>query len=177
MFLSGCLWKLGKETKEQYMTRQEYNYKIYECLKEDSDFEVLLLDNFEEEQIDNFYKLLYECIEKYPQQRFGQIMCNYIIYDYRNLDPSELTIALIEYLFPEKYDPFFEESEETYHRLTGYIPENLKKELEEKKGKKVYYKSGENTKIGVLEDVVYDFGWCWEINDDLIPTETDIRLV
>ena len=38
-------------------------------------------------------------VEKYPDQRFGQIICNYIFPNYQNADP------------------FFEESSETYMKI------------------------------------------------------------
>lgn len=55
------------------MTRQEANKKILELIS------------------------LY--VEKYPEQRFGQIICNYVFPNYRRVDP------------------FFEESTETYKNL------------------------------------------------------------
>lgn len=55
------------------MTRQEANKRILELIS------------------------LY--VEKYPDQRFGQIICNYVFPNYQNADP------------------FFEESSETYMKI------------------------------------------------------------
>jgi len=43
--------------------------------------------------------ILWELVETFPQMRFGQIICNYVLPEYR-----------------EK-DPFYEESKDTYTRL------------------------------------------------------------
>lgn len=43
--------------------------------------------------------MLGELIELFPDQRFGQIICNYVLPEYR------------------ERDPFFEESKDTYDRL------------------------------------------------------------
>lgn len=43
--------------------------------------------------------MLGELIELFPDQRFGQIICNYVLPEYR------------------ERDPFFEESKDTYTRL------------------------------------------------------------
>lgn len=43
--------------------------------------------------------MLGELIELFPDQRFGQIICNYVLPEYR------------------ERDPFFEESKDTYNRL------------------------------------------------------------
>lgn len=59
------------------MTRQEANRRILELIK------------------------LY--VERYPDQRFGQIICNYVFPNYQNADP------------------FFEESSETYKNLAKKI--------------------------------------------------------
>ena len=55
------------------MTRQEANKRILQLI--------------------NLY------VEKYPDQRFGQIICNYVFPNYQNADP------------------FFEESTETYMKI------------------------------------------------------------
>lgn len=70
------------------MTRQEANRKILNILK--------------------------EYIEKYPHQRFGQLLCNTHIVE----QDSQLTSNKVE-IFTK--DPFYEESEETLKRL-----ENIK---------------------------------------------------
>ena len=58
-----------------------------------------------------------ECIETYKQQRFGQIVCNYIAPDYR-WSPCRQSQDVMHVLFHElDMDPFFEESEDTMKRL------------------------------------------------------------
>lgn len=82
-------------------TRQEYNNKILEISTN-----LGITDTLE---------LL---IAKYPQQRFGQILCNYVCPDYRDKEVSDKSKIILNYYFPdwETRDPFFEESRETYFR-------------------------------------------------------------
>lgn len=54
--------------------------------------------------------------EHFPQQRIGQIFCNYICPDYRRLDVTWKTRVIMEHLFDIKMDPFFESNEETLAR-------------------------------------------------------------
>lgn len=56
-------------------------------------------------------------IDAYPNQRFGQIICNYICPDYRSEHVSTFTKIFMKTIFPNNPDPFFEESKETYERL------------------------------------------------------------
>lgn len=63
------------------------------------------------------YKNISELIDQLPQWRFGQIVCNCICGDYREDEISEFTSNLMEKIFKIKYDPFFEESVDTYTRL------------------------------------------------------------
>lgn len=65
------------------------------------------------------FPLIKEKIDSYPEQRFGQIMCNYICPDYRSQNISSLTTHIMESIFPGNPDPFFEESVTTLKRLTG----------------------------------------------------------
>lgn len=83
------------------MKRQEYNNKI------------LYLIDIDEE----LREYLKDCIKAFPQQRFGQIICNYVCADYRSSEVSEHTKNLMNMLFPGNPDPFFEESETTFNRL------------------------------------------------------------
>lgn len=53
-----------------------------------------------------------------PQQRAGQIICNYLCPDYRDTTVSDETKRILETLFPNNPDPFFEESVTTLKRLT-----------------------------------------------------------
>lgn len=87
------------------MTRQEANYKIYKLIKDN----VVV--------IPEFHNLILKCIAQYPQQRFGQIICNYVCPDYRCEDPTIETKTFMNAIFPENPDPFYEESVETYNRL------------------------------------------------------------
>lgn len=96
------------------MTRQEYNFKIFEQLKSNKFF-----NNFMDRNMsDEVYEVLEDCIQDYPQQRFGQIFCNYVYPSYRDRDVMELN-QVVDMLFYKSTcsDPFYEESEETYNRL------------------------------------------------------------
>ena len=59
--------------------------------------------------------------EEYPQQRAGQIICNYICPDYRSENTSAKTKAILRIMFPNDSDPFFEESTTTLNRLLSYF--------------------------------------------------------
>lgn len=87
------------------MTRQEYNRKIVSILK----------DKYPKYKT---YDLILDYINAAPQQRFGQIICNYIYRDYRDMYPSDKTKDFMSIVFPNNPDPFFEESKETYERLS-----------------------------------------------------------
>lgn len=64
---------------------------------------------------------LKELAEKFPQQRAGQLICNYIHPQYRHPNAPDNTRAFLEYLFPGDPDPFYEESVVTLKRLINYI--------------------------------------------------------
>lgn len=91
---------------ETISKRQEYNRKILSVLK----------SLYPEMQ--NRFPLIEECIESFPLQRFGQIICNYVCPDYRSQDVSSITSHIMESIFPSDPDPFFEESKTTFKRLT-----------------------------------------------------------
>lgn len=63
------------------------------------------------------YDTIEDLINKYPQQRFGQIICNYVCSDYRDGEVSTFTNIFLNTIFPNNPDPFFEESSETLTRL------------------------------------------------------------
>lgn len=86
------------------MTRQEANYKILEILE----------NNYQE--FGYYFDSMKKAIDKYPDQRFGQLMCNYFYSDYR-WNPSEETQDFMNKIFPINFDPFFEESVTTLKRL------------------------------------------------------------
>lgn len=166
------------------MNRQEYNKKIRDYLLNNKEFNHKLDSIMKKEDVtwenSEFYEFLDELIKQFPQQRFGQLFCNYIGGDYRSPNPNELTTWLQEYLFaPGNYDPFYEESKYTYYRLTREIPEVYKKTLEELKGKKVYYADGDNTKVGTLKSLFMDsFGdWCWIIDENKVSTSKSITML
>ena len=96
------------------MTRQEYNLKIFEQLRNNRFF-----NNFMERNMSNeVYEVLRDCIQDFPEQRFGQIFCNYVYPTYRDRDVMELN-QVIDMLFYGSTcsDPFYEESKETFQRL------------------------------------------------------------
>lgn len=88
--------------------RLKYNLEIANLLKGTHFEEIVQLGTI----FEHFAK-------KFPNQRAGQIITNYICYDYRDT-PSELTKEILEYIFPEDPDPFFEESKVTLERLKKY---------------------------------------------------------
>ena len=85
------------------MTRLEANLKIAEILKNTA--------------WDSEAKQFEELARKYPQQRAGQIMCNYMMPDYRDSNPCKETMMMRDFFFLGNPDPFFEESEVTLKRL------------------------------------------------------------
>lgn len=89
------------------LTRLEANLKIAEILKETPLEEKFALGT-----------KLAELANKFPDQRAGQIVCNYICPDYRSGNPEQPTTEIMETVFPNDPDPFFEESIETLMRLT-----------------------------------------------------------
>lgn len=167
----------------KYMNRQKYNRKIYQHLAIDDGFNKIINKYYpSKDSSDLFFTYLDDVIESHPDQRFGQIMCNYVIKDYRDSEINDSTTDIKEYLFPGNPDPFFEESHYTYYRLTGEIPEDIKKELDEKKGKKVYFKlDNGSTGIGVLSGVCINpwrDEWNWKIDDKkLISTNIHLKLL
>lgn len=100
------------------MTRQEANFKIANILKD------LPIGNLQFHLTDGtaiLFSEFFKCLsEEYPQQRAGQIICNYICPDYRFQNISEETKTIMETLFPINFDPFFEESTITLERCAKY---------------------------------------------------------
>lgn len=94
-------------------TRQEFNFKISELLKGTPVGQLPLSVS------QNFAEMFEGLSYIYPQQRAGQIICNYICPDYRSLEPCTNTRLIMDSLFPINMDPFFEESSETYNRLSN----------------------------------------------------------
>ena len=103
---------------EKISKRQEFNRLISKELKQDPKLGSIITDIAEGDE-EVFYRILDDCIENLPQQRFGQIMCNYVLGDYRSPEPMKGTLEILSYIFPNNPDPFFEESYETYKRIHG----------------------------------------------------------
>lgn len=93
--------------KEQIQGRQKFNFEIADILKNHPDILVC--------GIARDFRMM---AEKMPQQRAGQLICNYICGDYRDVEPAYPTKHILEVLFPGNPDPFFEESYETLKRLS-----------------------------------------------------------
>lgn len=91
----------------QISKRQEANFEIADILKGTSWHQLAI-------QLEALAK-------EFPQQRAGQIVCNYICPDYRDPISSVATQALMGFLFPENPDPFFEESVVTLERVKSYF--------------------------------------------------------
>lgn len=87
-------------------TRQEFNLAIADLVKEKYPGWTGLID-----------KEVLSLIDRYPDQRFGQIICNYVCPDYRHETPIFSTRKFMKDIFSINMDPFFEESSETYKRL------------------------------------------------------------
>lgn len=83
---------------ENVSTRLEYNEKILELIKD--------------EVSDDTYTLLAEKVHEFPQQRFGQLIVNYLYIS----NTVEKEVQKIFPSYPQR-DPFFEESSETCERL------------------------------------------------------------
>ena len=93
--------------KEQILRRQEFNRDALMHLK-----------NKYGDQYKHLWQPISQCIEGIPQQRFAQIICNYILPDYRSSYPSEITKDFMEQVFPNNSDPFYEESYITLKRIS-----------------------------------------------------------
>lgn len=98
-------------------TRQQFNFALYNYLIEDKGLGEIIVNVAGACSEETFFEILLDCIKSHPQQRFGQIICNYLLPDYRNESPGKGTPEIMNYLFPNNPDPFFEESEETYKRI------------------------------------------------------------
>lgn len=99
------------------MTRQEANLKIANVLKSIPKIrDIQFWDSYN--SVSLFPEIFKIFTNKYPQQRAGQIICNYICSDYREKEVSAKTKLIMQTLFPDNPDPFFEESEVTLKRLS-----------------------------------------------------------
>lgn len=90
--------------KEAVKKRQEINQEILALIAEDPFIKEHLVE-------------IAKCIKFFPEQRFGQIMCNYVCPSYRDYNPVLEEKECLARLFPDNPDPFFEESIETLNRL------------------------------------------------------------
>ena len=95
------------------MNRQDYNKAILTCLK-DKKFLESFYSDYHSSQL---YERLNDCIEQYPDQRFGQIFTNYIYPDYRTRNDIVMNSVMDMLFYNVKCDPFNEESESTCKRL------------------------------------------------------------
>lgn len=93
--------------KEQISKRQDFNRVI-----------LTQLEKKYGDQYKHLWQPISQCIEGIPQQRFGQIICNYILPDYRCSFPSEITQNFMSQIFPNDPDPFYEESYTTLKRIS-----------------------------------------------------------
>lgn len=93
------------------LKRQEYNFKILEKIE---------ADWMTSELFDHITELIYT----YPDQRWGQLITNYVTPDYRSNNVSKLTIEIFKY-FEWDYDPFHEESKKTYNQLIERLGNGL----------------------------------------------------
>lgn len=100
---------------EQISKRQESNFAIAKIIEnmEISNMRLGMSDGRTISLLEAFRELA----EAYPQQRAGQIFCNYICPDYRNEEASEATKLILQSLFENNPDPFYEESVVTLKRL------------------------------------------------------------
>lgn len=90
--------------KEIFNGRQGFNRMILVSIAEDS---------FVKSHYSDFERL----IEQYPDQRFAQIVCNYICPSYRDQEPDPVEKSFMMRIFPNNPDPFYEESNKTLNRL------------------------------------------------------------
>ena len=101
------------------MSRKDWNIKIYHLLKFKKDINTWLIQN---NKIEEFYGKLWKMIFKYPDQRFGQIFCNYFAPFYRDNLEGIFEEGMMKLLFWNcDMDPFFEESKETYEILNERV--------------------------------------------------------
>ena len=96
--------------KEQIQKRQDFNKEI-----------AWILANHRNDLVQGIARDFLEMVVRYPQQRAGQIICNYICGDYRDREPMNPTKVILNELFPGNPDPFFEESYETLKRLKAPV--------------------------------------------------------
>ena len=98
-------------------SRKTYNEKCLNILKFNDKFNKALIRH---DNLTYFFDKTKKMINNHPEQRFGQILCNYILpnyqfdLDYADDKDNELMNIVFENYFN---DPFFEESIDTYNRL------------------------------------------------------------
>lgn len=92
------------------MSRQDYNKSILSWLENNND---PVLAN--EPKLAPYIERM---IKAYPDQRFGQLIANYICPDYRDGVPTAFTRSVLRAWFSGyEGDIFFEESKNTLERL------------------------------------------------------------
>lgn len=101
--------------REQISKRQESNFAIVRIL-EDMIIGHMRVDTSDGRTI-SLPEAFKELAEAYPEQRAGQIFCNYLCPDYRDEEVSGGTKLILQSLFEDNPDPFYEESVVTLKRL------------------------------------------------------------
>lgn len=100
------------------LVNKKFNNKTYNMTRQEANRKIIDFLNEKELLHEVFTNTLEELIEKWPNQRFGQIICNYACPDYREAEVNSTTKLVMGVLFKNfKYDPFYEESIETLERL------------------------------------------------------------
>lgn len=69
---------------------------------------------------------IYQFIYQHPDQRMGQIICNYIYPEYRKMDSTVPCREFLAKYFPIKGDPFYEEPDITLARWEKMAEEALR---------------------------------------------------
>lgn len=96
--------------KENAMSRQDYNKSILSWIEDNND-PVLAAEP-------KLAPYIEQMIDAYPDQRFGQIIANYICPDYRDGVPTKFTRDVLKAWFSGyEGDIFHEESKNTLERL------------------------------------------------------------
>ena len=97
------------DIREQISKRQQANLEIADILK-GSDLDIRYGIACEFRQL----------AERFPDQRAGQIITNYIVPEYRT-EPTNKSRDILNKLFPGDPDPFFEESVVTLNRIKAQL--------------------------------------------------------
>ena len=96
--------------------RQEYNYKILNMLKFNTELNDILIEH---DKIDWFFETLHSKICKWPQMRFGQIYYNYLFDEIEKEEEvyDSWVYELTNLIFKSRFNIFNEESYITLKKL------------------------------------------------------------